>query len=162
MCIDIVGKYSYTLLAPHEDRRVPVIVDVVLVSFIRMPIALPVSLIVLRVGEYPCFTHTPCIHRPRVLTVKKGRGYRYISAQRTGLPYALKHILSASMWLHNIPHSLSLLYYMRLQVGRTKIIKIHSALYVHNATNLKMGLLLHMPSQQLARQVGMHKGLTDW
>lgn len=40
-----------------------------------------------------------------------------------------------------------------VQVGRTKIIKVHSALYVHNATNLRMGFLLHMPSQQLARQV---------
>lgn len=68
VCIDIVGKYSYHLYAPHEDRRAPVLVDVVL-------------------------------------------------------------------------------------VGRTKIIKIHSALYVHNATSQKLGFRLQMPSPPMARQV---------
>lgn len=73
MSTDVVGKYCYDLHSPLDDKRTPVIVDVVL-------------------------------------------------------------------------------------VGRTKILKIHSALYVQNHTLLRMGLRLHMPSPQLARQIMMAPG----
>ena len=73
VAIDVVGKYCYDLHSPHDDKRAPVIVDVVL-------------------------------------------------------------------------------------VGRTKILKIHSAMYVHNATLLRMGFRLHMPTPTLARQIMLAPG----
>lgn len=30
--VDVVGKYAYDLFSPYDDRRVPVVVDVVLVG----------------------------------------------------------------------------------------------------------------------------------
>lgn len=73
MSIDVVGKYCYDLHSPHDERRAPVIVDVVL-------------------------------------------------------------------------------------VGRTKILKIHSALYVQNSTHLRIGFRLHFPSALLARQIMLGPG----
>ncbi|GFR40085.1 hypothetical protein Agub_g633, partial [Astrephomene gubernaculifera] len=32
VCVDVVGKYCYDLHSPHDDRRAPVVVDVVLVG----------------------------------------------------------------------------------------------------------------------------------
>ncbi len=32
MSVDVVGKYAYDLFSPYDDRRVPVVVDVVLVG----------------------------------------------------------------------------------------------------------------------------------
>ncbi|GIL45737.1 hypothetical protein Vafri_2896 [Volvox africanus] len=43
-------------------------------------------------------------------------------------------------------------------VGRTKILKIHSALYVQNDTSCRLGFRLHFPSVLLARQVVQSAG----
>ncbi|KXZ47067.1 hypothetical protein GPECTOR_38g304 [Gonium pectorale] len=71
--VDVVGKYCYSLRSPHNDRNLPVIVDVVL-------------------------------------------------------------------------------------VGRTKILKIHSALYIQNNTAMKIGFRLHLPSAPLTRQIVLANG----
>ncbi|GIL71927.1 hypothetical protein Vretifemale_2372 [Volvox reticuliferus] len=43
-------------------------------------------------------------------------------------------------------------------VGRTKILKIHSALFVQNGTSCRLGFRLHFPSVLLARQVVQSAG----
>ncbi|GFH31357.1 predicted protein, partial [Haematococcus lacustris] len=46
-------------------------------------------------------------------------------------------------------------------IGRTKIIRVHSALWVMNSSTVRMGLRLHLPSSSLAQLIASPGDVAD-